>query len=165
MKNIYVPFDGFYGCHDENIDSYFGDEACVVDYKKTFVNYSKKYVEILSNEIEIDLDFVELESPRFYNYGTDKILAAISEENISKMFEEVDKNSLAENIKDNFTSHDGFISFYSNELKNWGSVLTWDEIQLGTLLEVFIFDFFPLSDMYYLMFEELDSIIEYAESA
>ena len=155
-----IPFQGFYeSIHginiDEAIESFFQDDEGnyhipdnfweKVDYKKIHLAYSKLYTESffehLKNEFDLELnsyEFSAAESPRFYNYETDRIFVSISLEDAEKILNIVDKNELNDLIKERFTSHDGFISHYPNSLSEWPeSVSEWDLNQIGTLFDLF----------------------------
>ena len=66
-----LEFGGFYhSWHSERIDhdiemyDYDWEE---IDYKKTHNNYCKGLLESVNNELDMNLEFVELESPREYH--------------------------------------------------------------------------------------------------
>ncbi len=83
--------------------------------------------------------FESMDSPREYNFTTDRVYATIPDAIVRHMF----KRSKAENhatlaavIAERFTSCDGFISFYSRHLVDWleKPFSDWDHNELGTLL-------------------------------
>ena len=112
-----LAFGGFYHSeHSETIENnieaydYEWDE---IDYKKTHLNYCNSYLNKLSEELEIDLAFIQLDSPREYNFTTDKILCSISENDFNTLLDVYDTKELFDNIEENSKSRDGFHSFYS----------------------------------------------------
>lgn len=173
MKTI-IPFQGFYcSLHDSILDNALEllaqDDSGDIDqdkhdkmfdavnWRKVWVEYAKEYCYQLSQLIDIDLKFEELSSPKFYNYSTDRIFADISESDVLKMFDVVDKTKLNQMIKDNFTSCDGFISNYPNSLDDWDSdVTTWDHNQVGTLLSCYIDIEHDLKDIDYQISDRMD---------
>ena len=66
----------------------------------------------------LSLENVEMTSPKYYNYSTDKLWADIelSEDWMDKVrvFMDENKDWLRERIKDDWTSYDGFHSYMSN---------------------------------------------------
>ena len=155
---IIIPFSGFYySIHDDAINSeierIFSDyeTGCDVNnglvdrahmdgnFRHFFVEYAKAYVEAFADEFEIpSLKFKELDSPREYNFTTDKIVCEIDIRDVRRIMADIDKKELENRVKERFTSYDGFISFYSNDVNDWPSeVSDWDCNQLRTLLEVY----------------------------
>lgn len=112
-----LNFGGFYhsehsGTIDNNIDMY-EYEWEEVDYKKTNINYCKVYLNKLSEELEINLDFISLDSPKEYNFTTDKIFCSISNKDFSTLLSVYDTKELFNYIEEHSKSRDGFSSFYS----------------------------------------------------
>lgn len=150
-----VPFLGFYGTlHDSEIDQtierMFSDRetgyetnpglesalfnAC--DFRLVHTKYAADYCENFAEEFNLpSLKFESLNSPREYNFETDRIFANIELSDLREALRRVDKSELAELVRDKCTSRSGFISFYSNNLENWGDLATWDHNQCGILLE------------------------------
>lgn len=150
-----IPFSGFYhSFHDQDLDHSL-DMVCsdstgchtyetvrermfdLIDWKKAHKLYAQKYTDLFSREVGIDLSFEALISPRYYNYETDRIFCWIPMEEVERIYNAVPKKDLEKKIKDRFTSCDGFISHYPNDLSLWGDLDIWDHNQIGTLLEVY----------------------------
>ena len=153
MKYFNLNFGGFYNSeHDQLIDgmleSYFCDENGQpqdlpdnINYQNIFVEYSKQYL-IALNTCLLDetgndclFHFERLDSPREYNFKTDSIYCAISNQN----FKTLKKLFLADSqcikyINDTSRSRDGFISFY-NGIAN---VESEDDIFLEYVFNYFI---------------------------
>ena len=110
-------FGGFYHSeHSENIDikeEMYGYDWEDVEYKKTYVNYCNAYLNKLSEELEINLKFIQLDSPREYNFVTDKIVWSISENDFKTLLDAYDTKELFNYIEEHSKSRDGFSSFYS----------------------------------------------------
>ena len=155
-------FEGFYNSYldlSENIEVGEGEEFCMdekqfdeIDWKSTNNNVSKFYLEYIKDELKdffneigiINLDFVKVDSPKYYNYSTDKLVCNI----------QIDKNVFVHELrkynfdiweqflKDNFTSCDGFISFYPNTTIEWDELINEeilnDNIIIETLLKFYL---------------------------
>lgn len=171
MKEATIPFSGFYeSVHDSLLDDALtqmvaDDQGDVpefteglwehVDWRKVHEDYAKEYVEAFVEEfnsctgLKIPMTLVVVDSPREYNFTTDRIFVNISEDSIRKMWKAVDKAELDKLIRERFTSYSGFSSFYDNSLEAWLAVeqrgwdkkkrkikvTDWDHNQLGTLIE------------------------------
>ena len=89
--------------------------------------------------LDTPLVFVELSSPKYYNFSTDRIFVKISCKFIEELKKKIDKFALGKAILEQFTSRDGFISFYSNDVNEWlGQKEPWDHNQVCLLLEVLL---------------------------
>lgn len=156
-----IPFSGFYeSLHDGNLDSglemIFSDESGhefrgsnILERANDAVNwgavheaYAKGYAEAFAHHIGINgLEFDELNSPREYNFTTDRIFVYIPKDEIAQIhretMEDTNRKAILEKlIKDKFTSRSGFMSFYDNDLTDWpADVSEWDHNQVGTLIE------------------------------
>lgn len=69
--------------------------------------------------ITIDLEFVEMTSPREYNFETDKIFCKIDEDQFKVLVNFVGEDLLEKVIEKNLRSRSGFISFYSEFVREW----------------------------------------------
>lgn len=156
MKTIIIPFDGFYESitaslleldielENSGIDP---NQPLIVDYELAdgcFCNVAKKWADIykdwLKNEHGLTLEsltFERLESPREYNFTTDRIFCYISDDDIVKLHKWalsvfVDHSV----IQDRFSSKDGFHSFYDDFVHEWRTkpVLEWDYNELAVLM-------------------------------
>jgi len=82
-----------------------------------------------------------LESPREYNFKTDRIFIEIEENHAVDFIEHIVQNykkELKQKIEDRFTSISGFISFYKNSLDLWTKDFKeWDCNMIGTCFELF----------------------------
>jgi hypothetical protein len=134
----YLPFSGFYG-------NYVGENVPAESWKEFMQEYCKAYTDAFPEEFEdycdfkIRLKFLEVQSPTFYNFSNDRILAEIPIEEVEKLFEEISTTELANTAKGLFTSYSGFVSFYSNDWQEWPPDLSeWDENLVYCLLLAFI---------------------------
>ena len=112
-----LNFGGFYHSqHSENIENNiesYGYEWDEIDYKKTHLNYCNSYLNRLSEELEINLKFIQLDSPREYNFTTDKIFCSISDKDFKSLLSTYDTKELFNYIEEHSKSRDGFSSFCS----------------------------------------------------
>lgn len=150
-----IPFSGFYeSIHSVMIDASenqmftngdgtFYSELCDdffdhVDYKEVNRSYAKAYVKSFSKEFNISLVYEDLVSPKFYNFETDRIFVKISRSDLAKMLWKVKGKILKEKARKIFTSRSGFISYYSNNIQDWGRISTWDHNQVGAVLSAYV---------------------------
>lgn len=161
-KEIQLPsFHGFYGSiwSADEWDGYelkergieLIDEWRISD--KYYTDVAREYTEEIEQMyreylgVDIKLRFTELSSPTFYNYSTDKIYCELycedGEKFEKRIIELVRENyyELAEYVRENHSSYDGFISFMSNNIDDWMHEFMWDELQLGCLLH-YLLDYF-----------------------
>jgi hypothetical protein len=111
------------------------------DHSSIFKAIAEMYVEawadFINEELDLDiqLDFSTMTSPKEYNFTTDRVFAEISRDDIAKIYKKVGRHGLRDKAKEMFTSRSGFISFYSPHIEEWGPVREWDYNQLGCLME------------------------------
>jgi hypothetical protein len=146
MKST-IPFSGFYetihnSAIGQAIDSLFNDNDALLHrfYGEDCINYGemyKEYARAFAEKTKLPVIFDELVSPREYNFHTDRIFVQISPEVVKRLFTIVDKDALRQCIKENYTSCDGFYSYYSPNLDDWSEDVTeWDHNQIETLISV-----------------------------
>lgn len=157
MITLNIPFSGFYdSIHNSLIDDAEGqlfsdydgngdiNQGLLsrfinnVDYKKVFIGYARTYTESFKDDFNIpSLKFISLESPKSYNYSTDKIECSISRADIRRIYKNIDKKVLSDFVTEHCTSRIGFHSFYSPDLKSWGYVDNWEYAQLALLIQCY----------------------------
>lgn len=124
-KQITLPnFGGFYGetftdtyCSANEVD---GD---LIDYKATYLAVAegpvmKEYRERFEGSPFSGLEFVELDSPRFYNFETDKIVASV-EFDPEAVLQVIGTDDFAAWLKENYSSRDGFFSFVPTAISDF----------------------------------------------
>lgn len=152
---VQIPFAGFYNSlHSGNIDheiemhlDWFAEEAGydmpqslvnrlwdTADFGNCYRNYAEAYAEAFLDEHGLEGTFSGMESPRFYNFETDRVFAKLSRETIAKLWRETDKECLTRIAGERHTSRSGFISHYTPQWRDWGQLSSWDHNQLHTLL-------------------------------
>tara|TARA_R110000803_G_scaffold191603_1_gene254291 strand:- start:461 stop:940 length:480 start_codon:yes stop_codon:yes gene_type:complete len=112
-----LNFGGFY-CSEhaeviENRIESFELDWETVNFKQVHRYYASDWLELLSNEIDIDLKFIELDSPKYYNYRTDEIITEISKANFKALKAEYLTTECIDYINTESASRSGFMSFYS----------------------------------------------------
>lgn len=154
-----IPFSGFYGSvHEDALDDALerllhDDRGEIlsarilntlyngVEWSDAYSQYAYEYCEAFAAEFEIkSLKFIELYRPKEYNFEIDRIFASISLEDVNRMYNETPGDVLKNHIRDRFTSCDGFISYYSNDLDDWNAkpLADWDANEIGTLVEAYV---------------------------
>ena len=155
MKKYEVRINFFSGFYESIHDGVFDNEMdwIMEDYGKEYddfrftcdyMGYVKSYIAAISSEIGMDFVVNELISPREYNFSTDVITVWMQPKDLKKISSALDSPTLKDIIKKRFTSRDGFMSFYSNDINEWKEkpVKDWDCVELGTLLDAWIIDNF-----------------------
>lgn len=149
---VLLPFSGFYGSvHEEQIDyvyrSMFTDWAtgCElneplyeyafddIDWPDVYEAYAKEFVDALWEITDIQIEFESVQSPKYYNFTTDRVFGYIKDPDLLKMLQEVERNTLDSVCCELFTSRSGFISHYNPDYREWGTLDEWDHNQLGAL--------------------------------
>ena len=143
-ENIEVGEDESYSMNEEQFDE--------IDWSKTNENVSKFYLNYFKDELNdffksigvLSLEFIKIDSPKYYNYSTDKLVCDIK---IDKgiFVHELRKQNFdiwEQFLKDNFTSYDGFISFYPNTAIEWDELINEkiedDNVIIETLLQFYL---------------------------
>ena len=150
-----------------SVDSLVGLLFRFTDYKATYAELTRDYVGALdylaASELDcwkwgegrewrdgefrtipvrvysLGLEFEALDSPREYNFATDRIFAKIRLGMVRRLFAISAREghaTLSALIEDRFTSRSGFASYYPNALDDWLAkpLRDWDHNELGTLL-------------------------------
>jgi hypothetical protein len=117
-----IPFAGFYNsCHSEALDHAAeqliqDDNGDVRDglaakfhmewsYTSAMLEtYCKLYVEAWSHHSGVKCTFASIDSPREYNFETDRIFVDIDETEVQRLFDAVDKARLTRIAADRHTS-------------------------------------------------------------
>lgn len=124
---IWSPDDAiYYECEEEGIEE---DVDFTFDYKQYKNDICKAYTEVWKSWMQafisddIELEFVEVVSPRYYNFENDschvkiRLTQAAEDAIIAKI--EKHRELFAKWIKENHTSRDGFSSYLSNDIDQW----------------------------------------------
>ena len=77
--------------------------------------------------LELNLKFIKIHSPKFYNFNTDEIIAEINENDFNKLKDTyLNSNEFIDYVNENSKSYNGFKSFYNG----FNEVIKKDEILL-----------------------------------
>lgn len=160
--SVEVPFSGYYesipdsmiddailGLYDYDYRTDDSREVTVtesniiwmsdINYTAIREEFNKKYIDAINKEFDLDLEYTEMVSPKFYNFSTDRIFATMPKDQFNKIRREVEKYpEYPGYIKDHYTSYDGFSSNYSYDVtdEDW----TRDELddpQTGSILKLY----------------------------
>jgi hypothetical protein len=130
-----IEFGGFYGSvHEQLVESavemWHMDEDGNIendtidnwDWRESNNKYMREWTNIFSewlkDDYDLDIDFTNLEliSPKYYNFETDKIDADITERELDDLLGKFDNDvEFMQYLKQATTSYDGYISFYDYE--------------------------------------------------
>jgi hypothetical protein len=150
-----LPFAGFYGSeHDAELDYALkamfsngrGDPnsglaarvSGTCHWPAVFRAYAKEFAESYCEEVGIrDARFESIDSPKFYNFETDRLFIELPLEEAQRMMREASPAALDQVACERHTSRSGFISFYSPDWRTWGDAANWDHNQLQTLIEAY----------------------------
>ena len=126
-----IDFGGFYhSIHSDLIDSRiecFEINEGKVNYKETCNSYCIEFIDSVNDMLELDLKFIQIDSPKFYNFTTDKIEAEINENDFNKLKDTyLNSDEFIDYVNENSKSYDGFISYYNG----FNEVIKEDEILL-----------------------------------
>ena len=168
-----IPFDGFYesfisGDIDHQIGQQIESDCDIYDlneseeeilynnylsvntsyfYNQIAEDYTNLYIDALNERLKgfsLKANYKCFESPREYNFKTDRIFIEIEENHAVDFIKYLVKNykkELEKKIQDMFTSRSGFISFYKNSIDLWTKDFKeWDCNMIGTCFELFDFD-------------------------
>jgi hypothetical protein len=110
------------------------------DIGKSFCDVLTEYFQDLFDFEHFKITFKEIDSPSYYNYRNDKIIAELeyTDEEAEVLESYVSEHWVdwSEFVKEHFTSCDGFISFYDNDANEWPSHLcSMDEVESQYVLK------------------------------
>ena len=124
-KQITLPFVGFYGSilSDaldnivENYDEYaeHTSQTWSAIYEQVAKNYADRYNELFLEEtgINLQIEFVKLWSPRFYNFETDRIYVTADEDSLEKVITKIGISEVRKKLREQYKPHSGFSPFSS----------------------------------------------------
>lgn len=90
-------------------------------------------------DLKPNLNSVTMDSPREYNFETDRLFCGVSFNAIKTLYEE-NKTQCDDYIFNRMKPRSGFIPYYPNDTKQWGDCESWDYNQWGLILEALITD-------------------------
>lgn len=127
------------GMEESDLNEILFDMA---DWGKAHEHYARRYVGNFAGYVQqetglvLGLEFEKLESPREYNFETDRIFAYIPVSVLGTLKAAVSLGNLADVIKERHESRSGFASFYTTDIEAWNAkpLADWDHNELCTLL-------------------------------
>lgn len=142
VRKVKLSKDDFEASREEL--NRYKEEVCTY-YVGHFCEYLPSWVE--------DVEFVELDSPRYYNYRTDEIICSVKlannwKEQVRAFINEY-YDDLSNDLPNDYGSRDGFVSFINTNVDD--------------LLEETINDperYIPLLLEYYMIYEEGENIAD-----
>ena len=146
-RQITLPFVGFYGSilSDaldnivENYDEYaeHTSQTWSAIYKQAAKSYADRYNELFLEEtgINLEIEFVELWSPQFYNFETDRIYVTVDVDSLEKVISEIGIEEIRKKLREQYKPSSGFSPFSSTLEaieKDWENFpeLFWSDIIL-----------------------------------
>lgn len=150
-----IPFSGFYNSlHEHELDIALsrvfeddsGDRNDALFYKAqdainwgdVYRAYAAMYAERFCEKLGIvGAAFESMQSPREYNFATDRIFCNIPMSELARIREETPANVLTEVAREMFESRSGFISFYDHDVSTWGPLESWDHNQCFALVSAY----------------------------
>ena len=145
IKTFLPQFTGFYSTLfediiDSEVDYILEEEETYTtdnvefDYKTFKEDISKQCVGVFEDAFNRDMhtklsvSFESLFSPKFYNFENDSINVAISlsQDDFDTVISAIKENKteISEQLKEKYSSRDGFSSFHSTDLDEWIEDLT-----------------------------------------
>lgn len=124
-------FPGTYGTIFEDIDWDQKDEI-----GKTLVGVINDYI----CDLGITAEYQELISPRFYNFSNDSINVVYNYNSLDTFIDWIVENreSVEKELKERYTSCDGFISYHSTDIEEWIEDLETDSHKIGAMLGIYV---------------------------
>jgi len=144
-----IDFGGFYhSVHSDILDiqiDYFEIDEDNVNYKETCNSYCNEFIDSLNDMLELELKFIKIDSPKFYNFSTDKIEAEINENDFNKLKDTyLNSNEFIDYVNENSKSRSGFISFYNG----FNEVIKEDEVLLQYMFNYILKEYADEIDNY-----------------
>lgn len=144
-----LDFPGFYESSISPFEHLYSDEDELetvnieASYKNIASHWLDNYIDVCEEPLKnagIALEFVKVDSPRFYNYSTDKCVVRASFD-VDKLktyilgrLEDPDHYKEFQTIlKDRHESRSGFVSFYSYNIHTWLNEYI-DEIDVNNVI-------------------------------
>ena len=85
--------------------------------------------------VNINLQFVKIDSPKFYNFRTDMIDCTYDVDALKSILISDRWDEFADFVSEVLEPRSGFIPYYSNRIKDWGEFDQWEEVQRALLIE------------------------------
>ncbi len=116
---LYINFGGFYdSVHTDNVDNAVDyldmqdDER--VNWIATYDSYAEAYLKNLNRIFKWNLKYIKLDSPRYYNFTTDKIVCEINYQDKSDILSDMGSQPFIDYVNEKLKSGPGFAGYYDN---------------------------------------------------
>lgn len=166
IESFLPVFTGFYSTifeasEDNIIESPYKWDDYEFDYAGYHIAMAKACVNAIEKELKplnIKVTYQSLSSPKYYNFTNDSINVRyrLGKDSANLLNEYLLKNydAFTIYIKDHFTSYDGFMSWYSNNVSDWLNTKEYTNEKLhltfGTMLEFYFEnEGYNQEDLYY----------------
>lgn len=113
----------------------------VANYAAARLAITQEWVKAFAAETGLEMEFESLDSPREYNFTTDRAFVHLPAFTLEKLEAARNSPEFAAILTEWFTSYDGFFSSYSPEIENkeWQKPLAdWDHNQLSALIAGYV---------------------------
>lgn len=120
----------------------------VADWRKAYIMVAREWLEQFENMVHTEtglalhLEFDEVNSPREYNFRTDRVIATIPADVLRAMRERVKPETWAAVLAEHFKSRSGFISFYPHDPEAYArkDAALFDPNEAMALIDAFMRD-------------------------
>lgn len=102
---------------DEGLE--YGDCFDKYDFKAAQLAITQKWLKNFNEKTGLNIKFHDIDSPREYNFTTDRVFGTIKKDEFQKIRDVVSFDALKSVVERTFTSRDGFISFYTTDMDHW----------------------------------------------
>ena len=163
MKTLIPKFPGFYysgladviDCEMEHEAEYLAENGATheeaaaqvekrFDYRAAMLGVSQGWLEYWRDETGIAAKFIEIDSPRKYNFTTDSVIADVPKEELKAILWKIVCGdwlcAFQDVLEESFTARSGFIPYYSNQFEDWDlneidrPLDDWNEVEISMLL-------------------------------
>lgn len=112
------------------------------EYRKRYVDFvTPAVIDIIKSYIDEDAELIDyhLQSPKYYNYSTDKIITniKISDIKVVNIFK-AHKEEVQKILTERYISHDGYWSFISNDIKKWYEKIKTDDMYISEAIKIIL---------------------------
>ena len=126
-KEIALPFVGFYGSiisdqldlianmESEELEEEYVEPNWSEVHKAVAKSYADCYNELFLEEtgINLEIEFVALWSPQFYNFETDRIYVTADVDSLEKVITKIGIAEVRKKLREQYKPHSGFSPFLS----------------------------------------------------
>lgn len=143
------------------------DDIVKENYKEYCDDVAKAVCEFLTEKVsemlntKVEFEFQSIYSPKYYNYRNDSINVNFNcdaDAFMKNLLEYIKKHldDFKEYIESNYTSYDGFMSYYSNDVNDWLKN-EYNDHEIGSLLEFALRSYYDdiETDMIYFSLENV----------